>query len=147
MRNLLFVLVVLVFPFYVQAEHHENGKSPSEVVSKAYETFSSGNMEGWKALHSDDLEFRILGDLPQSGTHVGAQETIENVFSVLPVHWPGFLLEEINRYSVGNTVIVHLRMTAEGLETESLHKFEVVDGKIKSFIAFDDTQSMFSSMQ
>jgi hypothetical protein len=38
-------------------------------------------------------------------------------------------------------------MTAEGLETESLHKFEVVDGKIKSFIAFDDTQSMFSSMQ
>ena len=147
MKKILLSIILMHFAVLATAENSGQELSPSEVVTKAYETFSAGDMEGWSALHSKDLTFTILGDLPQSGSHKGTQATIEDVFEVLPVHWPGFNLTEINRYILANTVIVHLKMTANGLETESLHKFEVIGGKIASFIAFDDTQSMFLAMK
>ena len=147
MKKILLSIILIHFAVLATAENSGQELSPSEVVTKAYETFSAGDMEGWSALHSKDLTFTILGDLPQSGSHKGTQATIEDVFEVLPVHWPGFNLTEINRYILANTVIVHLKMTAKGLETESLHKFEVIGGKIASFIAFDDTQSMFLAMK
>ena len=37
-------------------------------------------------------------------------------------------------------------MTADGLDTYALHMFTLEGGKIKSFTAFDDTDSMRSSM-
>ena len=146
MKKILLSLIMMNVASFVGAENLGSELSPSQVVTKAYETFSKGDMEGWSALHSDELTFTILGDLPQSGVHKGTKATIDKVFEVLPVHWPGFNLTELNRYIADNTVIVHLKMTAKGLETESLHKFEVIDGKIASFKAFDDTQSMFLSM-
>ena len=147
MKKILLSIILINFAALATAENSGQELSPSQVVTKAYETFSAGDMEGWSALHSTDLTFTILGDLPQSGSHKGTQATIENVFAVLPVHWPGFNLTELNRYTIGNTVIVHLKMTAKGLETESLHKFQIVDGQISSFTAFDDTQSMFVAMK
>tara|TARA_B100001093_G_scaffold516867_1_gene596761 strand:- start:75 stop:527 length:453 start_codon:yes stop_codon:yes gene_type:complete len=147
MNKILLIIVLINFFNIANAENTGSELSPSQVVTKAYKTFSAGDMEGWSALHSDDLTFTILGDLPQSGIHKGTKSTIEGVFEVLPVHWPGFNLTELNRYTLDNTVIVHLKMTADGLETESLHKFEVIGGKISSFIAFDDTQSMFLAMK
>ncbi len=147
MKKIFFSIILIYFATLATAGNSEQELSPSQVVTKAYEAFSVGDMEGWSALHSEDLTFTILGDLPQSGSHKGTQATIENVFAVLPVHWPGFNLTELNRYTIGNTVIVHLKMTAKGLETESLHKFQIVDGQISSFTAFDDTQSMFVAMK
>ena len=126
---------------FVGAENLGSELSP-QVVTKAYETFLRVIWKG-SALHSDELTFTILGDLPQSG--VPGTKATDKVFSASS-SLPGFNLTELNRYIADNTVIVHLKMTAKGLETESLHKFEVIDGKIASFKAFDDTQSMFLSM-
>ena len=52
----------------------------------------------------------------------------------------------MNIDTVGETVYVLNYMTAEGLDTYALHMFTLEDGKINSFTAFDDTDSMRSSM-
>ena len=48
-------------------------------------------------------------------------------------------------YSDGNMVFVHSDMTADGLDTETMHMFKVENGIIQSFTAFDDTDSMASA--
>ena len=68
------------------------------------------------------------------------------MFDVIAIHWPAFNLKNMNIDSVGDTVYVLNHMTADGLDTYALHMFTLEDGKIKSFTAFDDTDSMRSSM-
>jgi len=43
-------------------------------------------------------------------------------------------------------VFVHSHMTANGLDTETLHMFKVENGIIQSFTAFDDTGSMAAAV-
>jgi ketosteroid isomerase-like protein len=38
-------------------------------------------------------------------------------------------------------------MEAEGLDSETMHMFVIEDGKIKSFTAFEDTDSMRQAMK
>ena len=65
---------------------------------------------------------------------------------LFPTHWPALGFETIETYSVGDVVFVHTRMTAKGMDTQSMHMFTMRDGKIASFTAFDDTDSMRQSM-
>ena len=73
MKKILFSIILINFFALATAENSGQELSPSQVVTKAYETFSAGDMKGWSALHSKDLTFTILGDLPQSGSHKGTQ--------------------------------------------------------------------------
>ena len=43
-------------------------------------------------------------------------------------------------------MFVHSDMTADGLDTETLHMFRVENGIIQSFTAFDDTGSMATAV-
>ncbi len=141
------VLLIGLMSNLVFAEGHEHGSPTNEqVVKNAYSTFAAGDMEAWRDLHSDDLSFTIYGDLPQSGTHHGTDAVIANVFEVIPQYWPGFSLEHISIDSVDDKVYVVNRMTAEGLDTYALHLFTLEGGKIKTFTAFDDTDSLRSAM-
>jgi len=146
MKKLIFMAVIL-FSFSVNASHHkQNDLTNEEVVMKAYSTFAEGDNESWSKLHTNDLKFTVYGDLPQSGTHIGAEATIKNVFEVIQKHWPNFKLEKINIDTVGDTVYVLNHMTADNLDTYTLHMFKVKNGKIKSFTAFDDTDALKLSM-
>ena len=117
-------------------------KESIEIVKAAYTTFGSGDLEGWKKLHSDDLKFTVLGNIKTSGVHIGKDAVIRDVFNVIPSIWPGFKLTHKAIYSDGNMIFVHSDMTADGLDTETMHMFKVVDGLIVEFKAFDDTGSM-----
>ena len=130
----------LIFSVQVWAQ------SDLEVIEQAYATFGAGDAEGWAALHTDDFVWTIFGDLPQSGQRIGTQAVIDEVMGLFPTHWPALGFETIETYSVGDVVLVHTRMTAEGMDTQSMHMFTMRDGKIASFTAFDDTDSMRQSM-
>jgi ketosteroid isomerase-like protein len=121
-------------------------QSDLEVIDQAYMTFGVGDADGWAALHTDDFVWTIFGDLPQSGQRIGTQAVIDEVMGLFPTHWPALNFETIETYSAGDVVFVHTRMTAAGLDTESLHMFTMRDGKIAAFTAFDDTDSMRQSM-
>ena len=121
-------------------------QSNVEVIEQAYATFGAGDAEGWAALHTDDFVWTIMGDLPQSGQRVGTQAVIDEVMGLFPTYWPALNFETIKTYSVGEVVFVHTRMTADGMDTQSMHMFTLRDGKISAFTAFDDTDSMRRSM-
>ena len=141
MKHTLLTLV-LISKISLHAGHHEKMMDAKDVVKKAYATFASGDTEGWKALHADDLTFTVFGNMPTTGKHVGPEAVIKNVFEPISVHWPNFKIEHKAIYSDGNMVFVHSDMTADGLSTETLHMFRVEEGIIQSFTAFDDTGSM-----
>jgi ketosteroid isomerase-like protein len=61
--------------------------------------------------------------------------------------WPEFTLTPINIDVVGDTVYVHNKMTGEGLDSETMHMFTLRNGKIASFKAFEDTDSMRLAMK
>jgi len=145
MKHILFSLLILS-SISLTAGHHEKMMDAKDVVKKAYATFASGDTEGWTALHADDLTFTVLGNIPTTGVHVGPEAVIKNVFEPIAVHWPNFKIEHKAIYSDGNMVFVHSDMTADGLNTETLHMFRVEGGVIQSFTAFDDTGSMASAV-
>ena len=130
----------------IQAGHHEKDDDAKSVVKKAYATFAAGDTEAWAALHAENLTFTVFGDIPTTGKHVGPNAVIKNVFEPIANHWPNFNIEHKAMYSDGNMVFVHSDMTADGLDTETLHMFRVENGIIKSFTAFDDTGSMAAAV-
>jgi|TARA_B110000305_G_scaffold203344_1_gene232236 ketosteroid isomerase-like protein len=146
------ILISLMFiaSFGVQAGHHEGDKAghheghqdPKSVVMQAYETFSSGDTDAWAALHADDLVFTVFGNIASSGKHLGREAVIQNVFEPISVHWPKFKITPMAYYTDGNMVFVHSKMTADNLDTETMHMFKVENGIIQTFTAFDDTDSM-----
>jgi ketosteroid isomerase-like protein len=92
------------------------------------------------------LQFTVFGQLPQSGVFIGQQAVIDNVFAKIAAHWPEFSVTPINFDVVGDTVYVHNKMTAAGLDSETMHMFRLRDGKIAAFTAFEDTDSMRQAM-
>jgi len=145
--SLAIIVTLLIFNVFALKEQVAkiDGKSNTgaiEIVKSAYETFENGDLDGWKKLHSDDLKFTVLGNIKSSGIHVGKEAVIEDVFNVIPSTWPNFKLKTNKIYSDGNMVFVHSYMTADGLNTETMHMFKVVDDLIVEFKAFDDTGSM-----
>jgi len=139
MRNLLASLLLIM-----SAEAW--AQTDLDVIQQAYLTFGAGDAEGWSVLHTDDFVWTIFGDLPQSGRRVGTQAVVDEVMGVFPQHWPELNFETLETYTVGDVVFVHTRMTAEGMDTESLHMFRMRGGKIAAFTAFDDTDSLRQSM-
>lgn len=145
----IFLSFILIASVGIKSMHHEShDHSPQDaksVVKQAYETFGSGDTEAWAALHADDLVFTVFGNIATSGIHIGPDAVIKNVFEPIAVHWPKFTITHKAMYSDGNMVFVHSDMTADGLDTETMHMFKVENGIIQSFTAFDDTDSMASA--
>ena len=80
--------------------------------------------------------------MEMSGEYHGFPAFLEGVLAKIPVHWPNFNLTPISMISEGNTVFVKLKATADDLDAVFGHLWEVEDGKVVSFHAFDDTQEM-----
>ena len=145
MKNIILSLAFIT-AISIQAGHHEKDDDAKSVVKKAYATFAAGDTEAWAALHADNLTFTVFGDIPTTGKHIGPNAVIKNVFEPIANHWPNFNIQHKAMYSDGNMVFVHSDMTADGLDTETLHMFRVKDGIIQSFTAFDDTGSMATAV-
>jgi len=145
MKNIILSLAFIT-AISIQAGHHEKDDDAKSVVKKAYATFAAGDTEAWAALHAENLTFIVFGDIPTTGKHVGPNAVIKNVFEPIANHWPNFNIEHKAMYSDGNMVFVHSDMTADGLDTETLHMFRVENGIIQSFTAFDDTGSMAAAV-
>ena len=150
MKKLIFLFLIIT-SVSLNAGHHKAGELASEeIVKMAYSTFASGDTDAWSKLHTEDLKFSIYGQLPHSGIHLGTEAAIKNVFEVIPKFWPNFKLEIKNIDTVktksGSTVYVLHKMTADNLDTSALHMFTLKNGKINSFSAFDDYDSMRKAM-
>lgn len=112
MKNLLLLAFTMTFSMFANAGHHARGESAGHadakaVVTGSYAAFGSGDTEAWTALHADNLQFTVFGQLPQSGVVKGPKAVIENVFAKIAIHWPTFKHTPISMTARGNTVYVH----------------------------------------
>ena len=80
--------------------------------------------------------------MPQSGVSVATEAVIEGIFAKTQVLRDRFALTPIDSDLVGNMVYIHNKMTGERLDRETMHMFQLINGKISSFTASEDTDSM-----
>lgn len=143
-----FAAIVLCASCLVHAGHHETGKDSAnvEAMKAAYASFARGDMEAWKAEHSDDVVWTILECLPYSGTYVGKQAIIENVFDNISKLWPDFNVEPIAFFEAGDRVFIHVNITIQGKQTQALHMATMKDGKQVAFTPFENSAFMMDML-
>ena len=120
-----------------------------EITKKGYELFNSGDMQTFFTdIVHDDITWTFPGKEgkhPLSGVHKG-KEAVMTTMSKIPATWKNFKLTPEFMISEGDKVFVKVNAKADGMDTVFGHYFEVKDGKIITMNTFDDTLSMFDSM-
>ena len=120
-----------------------------EITKKGYELFNSGDMQTYFTdIVHDDITWTFPGKEgkhPLSGVHKG-KEAVMATMSKIPATWKNFKLTPEFMISEGDKVFVKVNAKADGMDTVFGHYFEVKDGKMITMMTFDDTLSMFDSM-
>jgi ketosteroid isomerase-like protein len=120
-----------------------------EITKKGYELFNSGDMQTFFTdIVHDDITWTFPGKEgkhPLSGVHKG-KEAVMATMSKIPATWKNFKLTPEFMISEGDKVFVKVNAKADGMDTVFGHYFEVKDGKMITMMTFDDTLSMFDSM-
>ncbi|MDG1064753.1 MAG: nuclear transport factor 2 family protein [Luminiphilus sp.] len=131
----------------VYAGHHEEGEVLNNIATAkaGYDAFNSGDMETWRAVQAENAIWTIQVGLPYTGTYVGPAAVEAGIFAPIGKMWPEFKVDPIGFYESGDTVFVHVHMTAEGLDTQSIHMIKIKDGKYVAFQPFDDSAAMLKA--
>ena len=120
-----------------------------EITKKGYELFNSGDMQTFFTdIVHDDITWTFPGKEgkhPLSGVHKG-KEAVMTTMSKIPATWKNFKLTPEFMISEGDKVFVKVNARADGMDIVFGHYFEVKDGKMITMMTFDDTLSMFDSM-
>lgn len=120
-----------------------------EITKKGYELFNNGDMQTFFTdIVHDDITWTFPGKEgkhPLSGVHKG-KEAVMATMSKIPATWKNFKLTPEFMISEGDKVFVKVNAKADGMDTVFGHYFEVKDGKMITMMTFDDTLSMFDSM-
>ena len=120
-----------------------------EIAQKGYDLFNAGDMETFfNEFVDDNITWTFPGDKhPLSGTHKGKQAMIEQLAKI-PELWDNFSVEAEFMIAEGNKVFTKCNAKADGMDTIFGHYAEYTDqGKLKYFLTFDDTLSMFNAMK
>ena len=120
-----------------------------EISQKGYNLFNAGDMETFfNDFVDDNITWTFPGDKhPLSGTHKGKQAMMEQMAKI-PGLWYNFSVEAEFMIAEGNKVFTKCNAKADGMDTIFGHYAEYTDeGKLKYFLTFDDTLSMFNAMK
>ena len=118
-----------------------------EIVLGGYKNFSEGDMEALAKIYHPECKITINGNHSLSGTYVGFQSFLENVLSNLDNVWPGFNLDIEKVVSNETDVCVFVKVTAENLNSKSIHHFVIKEGLEVEFNLYDDSQKMSEAMK
>lgn len=110
-----------------------------------YETFQTGDMEAWAKTQAADVHWKVPLGFPYGGDFRGPQEVINRVFDPIVKYWPDFQVKPKQYNQIGNTVYVHVEITAGGKTSESIHVVTIENGVYASFQVFDDAGFMMSA--
>ena len=120
--------------------------TPKELVLSGYKSFAEGDMESLGKIYHKDALVQVNGDHELSGEYHGCNDFLENFLTKLLVRFPNFDLEILNVSSESDRVYLHVRYTADNLDSESVHMFVVEDGLETEFHIFDDSQKMAAAL-
>jgi ketosteroid isomerase-like protein len=120
--------------------------TPKEVITKNYECFKTGDMETFVSLYHEDVVVTINGMHRFSGVHIGINAFLE-VLGGIPSRYEDFSVTPINMIAEGDQVFTQIHAKAEGMDADFGHYHRLVDGKIKEFWIYDDSQKMAHVMK
>ena len=120
--------------------------TPKELVLGGYQSFSEGDMEGLGKVFHKDAVIKVNGDHELSGEYLGFDDWLNNFLSKIPIKFPNFDLNILSVTAEDNRVIVHVKYTADNLESEGVHMFVVEDGLETEFRIVDDSQKMAKAL-
>ena len=120
--------------------------TPKEVIAKNYECFRTGDMETFVSLYHEDVVVTINGMHRFSGVHKGINAFVE-VLGGIPSRYENFSVTPINMIAEGDQVFTQIHAEAEGMDADFGHFYRLVDGKIKEFWIYDDSQKMAHVMK
>ena len=120
--------------------------TPKEVIEKNYECFNTGDMETFVSLYHEDVVVTINGMHRFSGVHKGINAWME-VLGSIPPRYEDFSVTPTKMIVDGDQVFTQLHAQAKGLDANFGHYHKLVDGKIKEFWIYDDSQKMAHVMK
>lgn len=120
--------------------------TPKELVLGGYQSFAEGDMESLGKIYHKDALITVNGDHELSGEYRGFDDFLGNFLAQIPVKFPNFSLEILNVAAEGDRVYLHVHITADNLDTESVHMFVVKDDLETEFHIFDDSQKMATAL-
>lgn len=145
--KILTIFLALLFSTIAFAGHHEEGELSANLksVKAAYAAFNAGNIEAWRAELTPGVQWVMQKGMPYEGTWIGAAAIEANVFSAIDEMFTSFQVSPIAYYESGDTIFIHVRMTAEGLDTEVMHMAKMEGGKFAEFQVFENTAQMLAA--
>ena len=120
--------------------------TPKEVIAKAYECFNTGDMETFVSLYHEDVVINMNGIHRFSGVHKGIDAWME-ILSQVPALFDDFSVTPTNMIAEGDQVFTQIHAKAKRLDAIFGHYHKLVDGKIKEFWIYDDSQKMAHVMK
>ena len=118
-----------------------------EIVLSGYKNFAEGDMVSLSKIYHPECKITINGSHSLSESYIGFQSVLENVLSKLDQVWLGFTLDIEKIVSNETDVCVFVKVTAENLNSKSIHHFVIKDGLEVEFNLYDDSQKMSEAMK
>ena len=120
--------------------------TPKEIVLSGYQCFSEGDMEGLGKIYHPNALIKVNGDHELSGDYHGFDDFLNNFLAKIPIKFPNFDLDILNVTAEDNRVHVHVKLSADNLESEAVHMFVVEDGLETEFRIVDDSQKIAKAL-
>ena len=120
--------------------------TPKEIVMGGYQCFADGDMEGLGKIFHKDALIKINGNHELSGEYRGFDDFLNNYLAHIPIKFPNFDLEILSVTAEDTRVNVHVKYTADNLDSESVHMFVVEDGLQTEFHLVDDSQKIAKAL-
>ena len=98
------------------------------------------------SLYHDDVVVKVNGMHRFSGVHNGIGAWME-ILSQVPARFEDFSVTSTNMIAEGDQVFTPMHAKAEGLDADFGYYHKLVDGKIKEFWIYDDSQKMAHVMK
>ena len=120
--------------------------TPKELILDSYKLFAEGDMESLSKNNHENAVFKVNGDHELSGEYRGFDDFLNNFLARIPIKFPNFDLEILSVTAEDNRVNVHVKYTADNLDSESVHMFVVEDGLQTEFRLVDDSQKIAKAL-
>ena len=120
--------------------------TPKEIVLSGYKLFAEGDMESLSKINHKNAIYKVNGDHKLSGEYNGFDDFLNNFLAKIPTVFPNFNLDILNVTAEENRVIVHVKLSADNLDTEAVHMFVVEDGLETEFRIIDDSQRIAKAL-
>jgi ketosteroid isomerase-like protein len=128
-------------------------RTPYQIVADHYAASARRDLPGMFADMADDVQWTEMAGFPCAGTYTGAQQIVDNVFTVLGRDWEGYSFTLERLIDGGDTVVgvgdyrgTH-KQAGKAMHARVAHVWQVAEGKVRRFEQFTDTLLVANAMK